>query len=79
MEETDKEERYMYVAQVSFWQPNSGVLHVRARDETHARELLPKLLPSIRDLEIHDIVKTVETPPADPMPDMGTPLTAAVN
>ncbi len=50
------EARESYILQISFWQPSGGPVRVLARDEEHAKELLPKLLPGVRDIQIHDVM-----------------------
>jgi hypothetical protein len=47
----------VYIAQVSFYAPDAGPMNVIARDEAHARELIPNLLPNFKDVKILDIVE----------------------
>ena len=52
-----QEKRIPYVLQITFWEQHGGPVRVFARDAEHAKELLPKLLPSAKDIVIHDIVE----------------------
>ena len=58
MDKTDDGiERHVYICQVSFYEPNSGTMKVFAKDEADARDLLPKLVPAVKDLVIHSVFK----------------------
>ena len=56
-QEETKTTHKVYIAQVSFYAPDAGPMNVIARDEAHARELIPNLLPNFRDVKILDIVE----------------------
>ncbi len=80
MEENDK--RYVYLMQCSFYEPNSGSLMVRAKSEEHARELLPKMLPHVKDLVVHDVHKQDEidiTKTEVSSDSSGTPPSVSIN
>lgn len=67
---TDKLKRY--IAQISFYMPQFGPVQVFAKDEEHARELIPKIGSHLRDLTIHHIAPSEEFEQAilDDMPPM---------
>ena len=75
----DDTTRHLFLAQVNFWAPNSGTVQVRARDEAHARELLPKLMSEVRDLQVIDIAKANDLMKDTAEVEMGNPPTASVN
>lgn len=54
---TASDGRKVYIAQISFSIPDSGPVHLLARDPEHAKELLPKMLAHVKDLVVHDIVE----------------------
>ena len=66
-----------FIIQAGFWRYDAGPLRVIARDEAHARELLPKLLAQVKDLEIlscvaeADIEHTEVTAQDDTEPSSG--------
>jgi hypothetical protein len=52
---SDEAKRKRFIVQISFYLPESGPIQVWATDEAHARELVPKLVSHLRDVQIHDI------------------------
>jgi hypothetical protein len=76
------EKRKLYVAQISFLQPDSGPIQVPARDEEHARELIHKMLAHLRDLKIHDIFEhdKMDRPmPSEAPPGSTTPTEKVIH
>ena len=75
------DERFTYLCQVSYYEPASGTLAVRARDEAHARELLTAMMVHVKDLKIYDVAKQddLRMPVPTPMDGMGNPPTEAIN
>lgn len=45
-----------FICTISFYEPNSGPIRILAKDEAHARELLPQMLVHVKDLKILDVV-----------------------
>lgn len=80
-ENTDNDKRRVFVAQIGFWQPDSGPVQLLARDEAHARELLPKMLSHFRDLVIYDLVdqSNIVKPQAIETPDVSPPAGTQVH
>ena len=62
----------VFIAQVSFYAPDAGPMNVIARDEAHARELIPKMVPNFKDVTIHTVVEqTLIQRPRTPDPEEG--------
>lgn len=51
----DNDKREVFVMQISFYRPEAGPVYVLAKNKEHAKELLPKLMPSCKDIVVHDI------------------------
>ena len=84
MSETEKpvegEKRIPYVMQITFWEQHGGPVRVFARDVEHAKELLPKLIPSAKDITIHDVVEESALQKIEPDPSTDeTPQTPMVH
>lgn len=75
MSNDNEETRKVFIAQVSFYAPDAGPMNVIARDEAHARELIPQLLPNFKDVKILDIVEqsNIMVPKLSQTDDEGTP------
>lgn len=66
-----KDERKVYILNISFWAHDSGPVQVPAKDEAHARELLPKLLGDrFKDITILDVYEqgNIVRPDVDVVP-----------
>ena len=68
----DNKTHKVYIATVSFTVHEGTPMRIVARDEAHARELIPQMLPKhLEDLKILDIVS--EDAIQRPNPDAPTP------
>lgn len=76
-----EEKRKLYVAQISFLQPDSGPIQVPARDEAHARELISKMLSHLKELTIHDIFENdkMDKPVQDAPPGSAAPTEKVIH
>lgn len=47
--------RKRYIVTIAFYMPNAGPIPVMAESEEHARELVPKMVPHLKDVQIVDV------------------------
>jgi hypothetical protein len=73
----DKDKRKRFIVQISFYIPESGPIQVWATDEAHARELVPKMVPHLKDVQIHDIFSADDVEKHEP--PQTAPATPTIN
>lgn len=56
----DNNEHKSYIIQAGFWRFDAGTMRVYAKTEEEARELLPKMLQSARDIQIFSVIPESE-------------------